>query len=82
MYVGRSFVRAGVVLACGSLTVIDPKTNTAISTINIGASLEAGVVDDKGTVFVFGAENHEIVSIDAKTHTIAAHWPCPMRPQR
>jgi YVTN family beta-propeller protein len=46
-------VRAGVVLACGSLTVIDPKTNTAISTINIGASLEAGVVDDKGTVFVF-----------------------------
>ncbi len=61
----------------GSLTVIDPKTNAAISTINVGAGLEAGVVDDKGTVFVLGAEKREIVSIDAKTHTIAAHWAMP-----
>jgi YVTN family beta-propeller protein len=61
----------------GSLTVIDPKTNAAISTINVGAGLEAGVVDDKGTVFVLGAEKHEIVSINAKTQTIAAHWAMP-----
>jgi YVTN family beta-propeller protein len=61
----------------GSLTVIDPKTNAAIATINVGAGLEAGVVDDKGTVFVLGAEKHEIVKIDAKTNTIAAHWGMP-----
>jgi len=61
----------------GSLTVIDPKTNAAISTINVGAGLEAGVVDDKGTVFVLGAEKHEILSIDAKRQTIAAHWAMP-----
>jgi YVTN family beta-propeller protein len=61
----------------GSLTVIDPKTNAAISTITIGAGLEAGVVDDKGTVFVLGAEKHEVVKIDAKTNTIAAHWAMP-----
>jgi len=61
----------------GSLTVIDPKTNVAIATVNVGAGLEAGVVDGKGTVFVLGAEKHEIVSINAKTNTIAAHWAMP-----
>jgi YVTN family beta-propeller protein len=61
----------------GSLTVIDPETNTAISTISVGAGLEAGVVDDKGTVFVLGAEKHEIVRIDAKTNKIEAHWAMP-----
>jgi YVTN family beta-propeller protein len=67
----------------GSLTVIDPKTDAAISTITIGAGLEAGVVDDKGTVFVLGAEKHEVVKIEAKTNTIAAHWVMPdcLKPQ-
>lgn len=61
----------------GSLTVIDPKTNAAISTIAVGAGLEAGVVDDKGALFVDGAENHEIVKIDARTDKVAAHWAMP-----
>src|SRR5208282_5286086 len=47
----------------GSLTVIDPKTNTSIATINVGASLEAGLADGKGALFVDGAENHDIVKL-------------------
>lgn len=61
----------------GSLTVIDPATNAALSTITVGAGLEAGVVDRKGTIFVNGADKHEIVRIDAKTNAVTAHWPMP-----
>jgi YVTN family beta-propeller protein len=35
----------------GSITVIDPKTNAAITTINVGAGLEPGVVDGNGALF-------------------------------
>ena len=61
----------------GSLTVIDPETNTPVSTINVGAGLEAGVADDKGALFVNGADNHEIVRIDVKTNKVEAHWAMP-----
>ena len=61
----------------GSLTVIDPKTNTAIATINVGAALEAGLADGKGNIFVDGAENHDIVKIDANTNKVEAHFAMP-----
>jgi YVTN family beta-propeller protein len=61
----------------GSLTVIDPKTNTAIATINVGAGLEPGVADGKGTLFINGVQNHEIVKINAKTNKIESHWGMP-----
>jgi YVTN family beta-propeller protein len=61
----------------GSITVIDPNTNETISTIHIGAGLEPGVADGKGTLFINGVEKHEIVEIDAKTNKIMAHWAMP-----
>ena len=61
----------------GSLTVIDPETNTTVSTIDVGAGLEPGVADGKGTLFVNGAANNEIVKIDARTNKVEAHWPMP-----
>jgi YVTN family beta-propeller protein len=61
----------------GSITVIDPKSNTAISTINVGAGLEPGVADGKGKLYINGVEKHEIVEIDAKTNRIIAHWAMP-----
>ena len=61
----------------GSLTVIDPDTDSPVATIDVGAGLEAGAVDGKGTLFVDGAENHEIVRIDAKTNEVVAHWAMP-----
>ena len=61
----------------GSLTVIDPKTHAPIATIKVGAGLEAGVADGKGTLFIDGAEDHDIVRIDARTNKIEAHWAMP-----
>jgi YVTN family beta-propeller protein len=61
----------------GSITVIDPKTNATISTINVGAALEPGVADGKGALFIDGVEKHEIVKIDVKTNRVEAHWPMP-----
>ena len=61
----------------GSVTVIDPKTDSALLNIDIGAGLEAAVADGKGTLFVDGAENHDIVSIDTRTNTVIAHFPMP-----
>ncbi len=61
----------------GSITVIDPKTNTSIATISVGAGLEPGVADGKGSLFINGAEKHEIVKIDARTNKVEAHWPMP-----
>ena len=61
----------------GSLTVIAPKTNTSIATITVGAGLEAGLADGKGALFVDGAENHDIVKIDAKSNKVEAHFDMP-----
>src|SRR6202007_1069293 len=33
--------------------------------------------DGKGTLFVNGAANNEIVKIDARTNKVEAHWPMP-----
>jgi YVTN family beta-propeller protein len=61
----------------GSLTAIDPKTNTSIATVKVGAGLEAGLADGKGALFVDGAENHDIVKIDAKSNKVEAHFDMP-----
>ncbi|HUH84973.1 MAG TPA: YncE family protein [Stellaceae bacterium] len=61
----------------GSITVIDPATNAAIATIDVGAALEAGAVDGVGKLYVNGAAKNEIVTIDTAKNTVEAHWPMP-----
>jgi YVTN family beta-propeller protein len=71
---GRIFVING---DSGSITVIDPKSDSVLTTINVGAGLEAAVADGKGKLFVDGADAHDIVTIDAKAMTVLAHYPMP-----
>jgi YVTN family beta-propeller protein len=59
------------------LTVIDPKTDTAIFTINAGGGLEYAVSGNNGKLYVNGAENKEIVRIDTAANKVDAHWPIP-----
>ena len=59
----------------GSITVIDPRSNTSVSTIKIGAGLEAAVPDGKGKLFIDGAENHDLIAVDTKTNAVIAHYP-------
>lgn len=61
----------------GSLTVIDPKTNAALTTITVGAGLEAAASDQGGHLFVDGAEMHDVVKIDTRTNAVIAHYPMP-----
>jgi YVTN family beta-propeller protein len=59
------------------LTVIDPKTDTVVATINAGGGLEYAVPGQNGKLYVDGAEKKEIVRIDTATNKVDAHWPMP-----
>ncbi len=64
-------------MAIPETTVIDPKTDSVIATINCGGGLEFGDTGDNGKFYVDGAENNEIVRIDTATNKDDAHWPMP-----
>lgn len=59
----------------GKLTVIDPKTDTVVATVDAGGGLEFGVSGENGKFYVDGAEKGEIVRVDVKTNKADAHWP-------
>ena len=61
----------------GTVGVIDPKTDTALTTIKIGGGLEYGMPDGKGKFFINGADNKELIRIDTATNTVDARWPIP-----
>ena len=49
------------------VTVIDPKTDKAVATIDGGGKLEYAVSDDRGHLYVNGAGSRDIVRIDRKS---------------
>ena len=60
------------------VTVIDPKTDSASTTIDVGiGKLEYAVAGGNGKLYVNGADKKEIVRIDTKSNTVDAHWPVP-----
>ena len=59
----------------GSVTAIDVATLKAIETVKLGGSkAEAGVTDEKGTIFVNLEDLSEIITFDAKTLAVKNHW--------
>ena len=61
----------------GKLTVIDPKTDAVVATIDGGGALEYGDTGNNGKFYVDGTEKNEIVRVDTATNTADAHWPMP-----
>jgi DNA-binding beta-propeller fold protein YncE len=61
----------------GTLTVIDPKSNSAVGTIQGGGKLEYAVASGHGELYVNGAGKREVVRIDTHTNQVTAHWPVP-----
>lgn len=61
----------------GTITVIDPKSDSAVATINGGGKLEFAVPDGNGHLYVNGAGKKEVLSIDTRTNQVAARWPVP-----
>ena len=58
-----------------SITVVDPKANAVVQTIDVGSALEAAVADGKGKLFVDGVSAHDIVVIDTRRNAVIAHYP-------
>src|SRR6185312_5282023 len=58
----------------GKITVIDPKSDLAISTIDGGGKLETAVAAGNGKLYVNGEERQEILRIDTATNEIDARW--------
>jgi YVTN family beta-propeller protein len=58
-----------------TLTVIDPKTESAIATVAAGGKLEFAVAGDNGKLYVNGAGRNEIVRVDTRSNRADAHWP-------
>ncbi len=61
----------------GTVTVIDPKQEKAVTDIKGGGKLEAAVAGDDGKLYVNGAEKSEILRIDTRSNQIDARWPIP-----
>jgi YVTN family beta-propeller protein len=61
----------------GTITVIDPKADAAVTTIQVGGKLEYAVPGENGKLFVNGAAKREVVSIDTAKNSVAARWAVP-----
>jgi DNA-binding beta-propeller fold protein YncE len=59
----------------GKLTVIDPKSDSVVATIDAGSKLETAVAGGNGKLYVNGEQKQEIVRVDTTTNEIDARWP-------
>jgi DNA-binding beta-propeller fold protein YncE len=57
-----------------SITVIDPRTDSAVATIAVGEGLEYGAGDDRGAVYVAGVAKGDLIKIDARSNRVVARW--------
>jgi YVTN family beta-propeller protein len=58
----------------GDITLIDLKAGQAVGTISVGGTLEFGVADGLGRVFVNIEDTGEIAVIDMAARKVTAHW--------
>lgn len=59
----------------GDITVIDPAALAKETvTIPVGGTLEYGVADGAGRVYVNVEDKNEVVAIDSKANRVLAHW--------
>jgi YVTN family beta-propeller protein len=61
----------------GTLTVIDPKTDRVVATVQVGSKLEYAVAGDDGKVYVNGEEKRAIFRVNTATNRVDASWPIP-----
>ncbi|HWG77787.1 MAG TPA: YncE family protein [Steroidobacteraceae bacterium] len=61
----------------GTLTVIDPTSDSVIGTVNLGSKLEYAVAGDNGKLYVNGVEKRVIYRVDTASNQVDATWPIP-----
>jgi DNA-binding beta-propeller fold protein YncE len=57
----------------GDATVVDPKSAKAVATVQIGGSLELGVADGHGRLFVNVEDKNEVVVLDTRRRKVVRH---------
>ena len=61
----------------GTLTVVDPASNSVVATVNAGGQLQYAVPDGRGKLYVNGAGDKTILRVDTATNSVDARWPVP-----
>ena len=56
----------------GKITVVDPRTDLAIASIDGGGKLEIGAADGAGKVYVNGEVRQELLRVNTRTNQIDA----------
>ncbi len=73
--------RSGLLLimdhAGGEVTLIDPKTHTAVASIPVEGKLEGAAVDGAGRAFVNVEDKNQIAVIDLAAHKVVARYALP-----
>lgn len=59
-----------------TVTVVDPKTDRVVATINVGEKMEYAVGADDA-VFMAGVDKRDLLKVDARTNAVVARWPTP-----
>jgi YVTN family beta-propeller protein len=58
----------------GTLTVIDPNSNSVVATVSTGSKLEYPVAGDNGKLYVNGVEKRVIYRVDTASNQVDATW--------
>ena len=56
-------------------SVVDPATGVVVATVPIGGSLELGVADGRGRLYVNVEDRNEVVVLDTRARKVLAHYP-------
>jgi len=59
----------------GDITVIDPKSAKVLTTVAVGGSLELGVADGKGLLFVNVEDRNDVAVLNTRTHKLVKRFP-------
>ena len=61
----------------GLLTVIDPRSDRVVATVQVGSKLEYPVAGGNGKLYVNGVEKRVIYRVDTASNKVDASWPIP-----
>ena len=59
----------------GDITVVDPKTAKVLTTVAVGGSLELGVADGHGRMFVNVEDKNEVAVVDTRSRKLLQRFP-------
>lgn len=59
----------------GDITVFDPKSRNVLATVPVGGSLELGVSDGRGQMYVNVEDKNEVVVLDTRARKVVRRFP-------